>query len=88
MGFDSATSSFLALLVNIEKYKLNGKILKKVFNFAVKKNFCLVLSSNPSRNLKSLVGQYWSLNSEKDKTVKDKTFNRTNIIATNSFESN
>ena len=59
MGFDSATSSFLALLVNKSVKKTEkGKIKRKVFNFAIQK----ILSRNffqetHLRDLKSLVGQ-------------------------------
>ena len=49
MGFDIATSSFLALLVNKSYRKTKKAKLKKVFNFAVKNSktfYCLKNSVN------------------------------------------
>ena len=60
MGFDSATSSFLALLVNNSHRKLKkAKLKTEVFNFAVEnyflsRKFCKVTYL---RDLKSFVGQ-------------------------------
>ena len=51
MGFDSATSSFLALLVNNSHRKLKkAKLKTQVFNFAVENYFFVskVLQSNLS----------------------------------------
>ena len=36
IGFDSATSSFLALLINDIEKKEKGKKIKHIFNFAIK----------------------------------------------------
>ena len=64
MGFDSATS-FLALLVN-KSYRKRQKSFhlrskKKIQNHFLSRKFCKVTDLG---DLKSFVGQKWSLNSE------------------------
>ena len=75
MRFDSATFSFLALFVIKSKKKLKVQNLKKVSGLRSEKNFktifCLSSSIKKTiylQDLKSFVGQYWLLNSEK-KTI-------------------
>ena len=80
MGFDSVTFSFLALLVNKSHKKLIKAKFKKSFQLRNKKSqnhflsqkFCQVTHL---RDLKSFVGQLWSLNSEKAKKILNKLGN-------------
>ena len=72
MGLDSATSSFLALLVNNIEKSQKGKIKNKTFQLRIKKvqnhylsrKFCQVTHL---QDLRIFVGQEWSLNSKGQK---------------------